>query len=56
MVRRPRRRLVDPGNGVLDDRATVGAVVASLPLGGYTIIDAQNLDDAVRLAQTRSGR
>jgi hypothetical protein len=42
--------LVDPGNAVLDDRATVGAVVASLPLGGYTIINASGLEEAVRLA------
>lgn len=44
--------LVDPGNGVLDDRATAGAFVASLPLGGYTLIDAESLAEAVRLAQT----
>jgi YCII-related domain len=42
--------LVDLGNPVLGDRSTAGEAGTVLPLGGYTIIDADNLEEATRLA------
>jgi hypothetical protein len=44
--------LVDPGNAVLDDRGSVGDPGTPLLLGGYTIVDAESLEDALRLAHT----
>jgi YCII-related domain len=42
--------LVDKGNPVLDDRSAVGKPGTVLPLGGYTIINAANLEEATQLA------
>jgi hypothetical protein len=42
--------LVDPGNAVLDDRGKAGDPGISLPLGGYTIINADTLEEAIRRA------
>lgn len=42
--------VVDLGNPVLGERGTVGPAGTPLPLGGYTIIDAETVDEAVRLA------
>lgn len=42
--------LVDPGNAVLDGRGAAGDAGSSLPLGGYTIVQAASLEEAVRLA------
>jgi hypothetical protein len=36
---------------VLEDRAAVGDAGTPLPLGGYTIVYAENLGEAVNLAQ-----
>lgn len=43
--------LVDPGNSVLSDRGVAGDAGAALPLGGYTIINCENIEEATRLAQ-----
>lgn len=43
--------LVDLGNPVLDGRSAVGTIGDVLPLGGYTLIQAKNLEEAARLAQ-----
>ena len=43
--------LVDKGNPVLDDRSAVGRPGTVLPLGGYTIIDAADLEKATQLAR-----
>jgi hypothetical protein len=43
--------LVDPGNAVLSDRGTAGEAGTPLPLGGYTIINAETLEEAIRLAR-----
>jgi hypothetical protein len=43
--------LVDPGNSVLSDRGVAGDAGTALPLGGYSIINAENIEDAARLAQ-----
>jgi hypothetical protein len=43
--------LVDPGNAVLGGRGTAGAAGTPLPLGGYTIINAENPEEAIRLTQ-----
>lgn len=43
--------LVDMGNPVLDDRASVGKTGAALPLGGYTLVQAGNLEEASKLAR-----
>jgi hypothetical protein len=42
--------LVDRGNAVLDDRGAVGKPGTVLPLGGYTIINAADLEEATQLA------
>jgi hypothetical protein len=42
--------VVDPGQPVFD-RTSVGEVGASTQLGGYSIIEATDLDDAVALAR-----
>ena len=42
--------LVAKGNPVLDDRSAVGRPGTVLPLGGYTIINAANLEEATQLA------
>jgi hypothetical protein len=42
--------LVDPGNGVLDDRDAVGQPATGLPLGGYTLINAEDMEEATGLA------
>jgi hypothetical protein len=42
--------LIDPGNAVLTERATVGGTGTPLPLGGYTIINAETLEEAVGIA------
>ena len=42
--------LVDKGNGVLSDRSVVGEAGTVLPLGGYTIVSAADLEEATRLA------
>jgi hypothetical protein len=42
--------LVDLGNPVLGDRNTVGEAGSALPLGGYTIVEAENIDEATSLA------
>jgi hypothetical protein len=42
--------LVDLGNPVLGNRAAAGGAGTGLPLGGYTIIDAETLEEATRLA------
>jgi hypothetical protein len=42
--------LVDLGNPVLDGRSTTGDGGPALPLGGYTIISAENVEEATRLA------
>lgn len=42
--------LVDMGNPVLGDRNTAGEAGTVLPLGGYTIITAENIEEATRLA------
>jgi hypothetical protein len=39
------------GNPVVGDRGVAGEVGTLLPLGGYTIVEAQNLDEATRLTQ-----
>jgi hypothetical protein len=44
--------LVDPGNAVLRNRATAGGAGTGLPLGGYTIIAAGDLDEATKIAGT----
>lgn len=44
--------LVDLGNPVLGDRDTAGEAGKVLPLGGYTIIEAENVEDAARLASS----
>jgi len=43
--------LVDKGNAVLDGRGAVGKPGTVLPLGGYTIINAANLEEATQLAR-----
>jgi hypothetical protein len=43
--------LVDLGNPVLGDRTVASNAGTPLPLGGYTIINAENVDEATRLAQ-----
>ena len=43
--------LVAKGNPVLDDRSAVGRPGTVLPLGGYTIIDAADLEKATQLAR-----
>jgi YCII-related domain len=43
--------LVDPGNAVLDDRGVAGAAATPLPLGGYTIVNAETLEEAIRIAR-----
>ncbi|MDR2987920.1 MAG: YciI family protein [Nocardiopsaceae bacterium] len=43
--------LADKGNAVLSDRTVVGDAGASLPLGGYTIVNASDLEEATRLAK-----
>jgi hypothetical protein len=42
--------LVDLGNPVLDDRSAVGEAGSGLPLGGYTLVEAESLAQAARLA------
>jgi hypothetical protein len=42
--------VVDLGNPVLDGRDEVGETGKSLPLGGYTLIRAQNANEATKLA------
>ena len=42
--------LVDLGNPVLDGRNTVGRPGDMLPLGGYTVVRAKNVDEATALA------
>lgn len=42
--------LVDKGNAVLGDRSVAGEAGAILPLGGYTIVNAADLEEATRLA------
>jgi len=42
---------VDKCNPVLDDRGAVGKPDTVLPLGGYTIIDAADLEKATQLAR-----
>lgn len=42
--------LVDKGNAVLRDRSIIGAAGTGLPLGGYTIVRAANLEEATTLA------
>ena len=44
--------LVDPGNAVLGDRSTVGDAGTVLPLGGYTIVNAESVEEAARLANS----
>ena len=43
--------LVDKGNAVRDDRGAVGEPGIVLPLGGYTIINAADLEEATQLAR-----
>jgi hypothetical protein len=42
--------LVDPGNGVLEDRTSVGNATSDLALGGYTLLQAESAQEAARLA------
>jgi hypothetical protein len=42
--------LVDLGNPVLDGRAAVGEASTPLPLGGYTLIQAESEGQAAKLA------
>ena len=42
--------LVDKGNAVLGDLTVAGQAGTVLPLGGYTIVNAANLDQAAQLA------
>jgi YCII-related domain len=42
--------VVDPGKPVFERRA-VGEVGAATQLGGYTVVDAANIDEAVALAK-----
>jgi hypothetical protein len=42
--------IVDLGNPVLDDRGAAGETGKALALGGYTIINALDIEDATRLA------
>ncbi len=42
--------LADKGNAVLSDRSVAGEAGTSLPLGGYTIVNAADLEEATRLA------
>ncbi len=42
--------LVDKGNAVLGDRSVAGEAGTVLPLGGYTIVNAADLEEATRLA------
>lgn len=42
--------LVDKGNPVLGDRSVAGEAGTVLPLGGYTIVNAADLEEATRLA------
>ena len=42
--------LVDKGNAVLGDRSVSGEAGTVLPLGGYTIVRAADLEEATRLA------
>jgi hypothetical protein len=42
--------LVDKGNAVLSGRSVVGEAGTVLPLGGYTIVSAADLEEATRLA------
>lgn len=42
--------VVDLGNPVLGDRSVVGEGAPGLPLGGYTIVNAADLEEATRLA------
>jgi hypothetical protein len=43
-------RVVDPGQPVFT-RTTIGEVGPSTQLGGYSVVNAANLDDAVALAK-----
>ena len=43
--------LVDKGSAVLEDRSIAGDAGTVLPLGGYTIVRAADLDEATRLAR-----
>ena len=42
--------LVDKGNSVLGDRSVSGEAGTVLPLGGYTIVRAEDLEEAAGLA------
>src|SRR6516165_6503245 len=42
--------LVDKGNAVLGDRSVSGEAGTVLPLGGYTIVRAEDLEEAAGLA------
>lgn len=42
--------LVDKGNPVFGDRSVAGGAGTFLPLGGYTIVNAADLEEATRLA------
>jgi hypothetical protein len=42
--------LVDKGNAVLSGRTVVGEAGPVLPLGGYTIVSAADLEEAATLA------
>lgn len=42
--------LVDKGNAVLNNRSVAGEAGTVLPLGGYTIVSAADLEEATRLA------
>src|ERR1700749_4246373 len=42
--------LVDKGNAVLGGRWVSGEAGRALPLGGYTMVTAANLEEATRLA------
>ena len=42
--------IVDPGKPVFDRRA-VGEIGDATQLGGYTVIDARDMDEAIALAQ-----
>jgi hypothetical protein len=42
--------LVDLGNPVLEDRGAAGQCGSALPLGGYTLINADDMDEAQHLA------
>jgi hypothetical protein len=42
--------LVDKGNAVLGDRSVSGQAGTVLPLGGYTLVGAADLEEATRLA------